>query len=68
MKGTDGSLKKYQFQEITETKHNNELENKVNELDLKFNKLIDLLEQKGEKTNESTKTTNGKQYDRKHHE
>lgn len=68
MKGTDGTLKKYSFQEITETQETNQLENKVNELDLKFNRLIDLLEQKGEKTNESTKKPDGKQYDRKHHE
>ena len=68
MKGTDGSLKKYSFQEVTEQKQNGNLENKVNELDAKFNKLIELLENKGEKQNESINKPNGKQYDRKHHE
>ena len=58
MKSSDGTLKKYSFTEISEEKKNNDIENRVNQLDNKLNKLLQAL---GEKENESINQPNEQQ-------
>lgn len=62
MKGTDGTLKKYSFTEIQEQSVSNGLEEKVNMLDSKLNRLMEALgeSKEGKVTNESVKKSNGK--------
>lgn len=64
MKSTDGSLKKYSFKEVENKPESSELENRVNLLDQKLDKLLNALGE-GE-NNESTINTNDKQPDTKH--
>lgn len=58
MKSSDGTLKKYSFTEISEEKKNNDIENRVNQLDNKLNKLLQAL---GEKENKSINQPNEQQ-------
>nr|DAU52842.1 MAG TPA: hypothetical protein [Caudoviricetes sp.] len=64
MKSTDGSLKKYAFKEVESKQDNSELENRVDSLDQKLDKLLKALGE-GDK-NEPTIQTNDKQPDSKH--